>query len=64
MKQKNREELCALYVGDEQGFLAAEARMILRGKSKEPLTDSHREALSISNRQSIGLKVDLDALPF
>lgn len=59
-----RLELSRQWVGDQQGFLAAEARLILRGKLRGTLTDQHREALVIANRQSIGHPVDLDTLPF
>jgi hypothetical protein len=54
------------YEGDQQGFLVAEAKLILRRKLPGVLSDAHIEALIVANRDvlTIGRKVDLDALPF
>lgn len=59
-----RHELAQRYVGDQQGYLVAEARMILQGKLKEPLTDLHREAIVAANRRIIGLKAKSGTMPF
>lgn len=59
-----RAKLSQQFVEDQQGFLAAEARLILRGKLRGTLTDEHREALVAENREIVGLEVDQDAKPF
>jgi hypothetical protein len=43
-QQKYRDRLCRQYVGDQQGFLAAEASAMLRGKLPMDISADHQQA--------------------
>lgn len=46
---QRRRDLDRKYIGDQQGFLAAEAGAIIMGKIKGRITDAHWEAYMIEH---------------